>query len=153
LRIGETIALHLRLAMSWPFTGSAQTGQEIRRGLREDVRVNLEADSLNAALLGPKTRVGSPEFDFFVREVVREMTSKTGQKCNRNPPATVPEEVADAVAEAIVAALAKWVVASPPIPLNYGPLVQHGAAQVCPGGIGKFDASDGGLVLAREIFP
>ena len=75
---------HLRLGDVVAFTGSAETGAGVRQHPRiqqQGVRVNIEADSLNAALLGPDAAPGSPSFDFFVREVVREMTSKTGQKC------------------------------------------------------------------------
>ena len=53
----------------------------IPRIRQQNIRVNIEADSLNAALLGPDVAPDSPEFGFFAREVVREMTSKAGQKC------------------------------------------------------------------------
>ncbi|MDH3285606.1 MAG: aldehyde dehydrogenase family protein, partial [Acidobacteriota bacterium] len=66
------------------FTGSAQTGRMLRgRDVINDnsVRFNLEADSLNFSMLGPDAEPGSPEFDLFVKEVGKEMTIKTGQRC------------------------------------------------------------------------
>ena len=66
------------------FTGSADTGAWIRGRdsiLRAGVRVNVEADSLNAAVLGPDIDRDSPCYDLFLREVARDMTQKAGQKC------------------------------------------------------------------------
>jgi 3,4-dehydroadipyl-CoA semialdehyde dehydrogenase len=107
------LPMYLQLGDAVSFTGSAQTAREIRKGIREDVRVNVEADSLNAALLGVDAKPGSPSFDFFVREVVREMTSKAGQKCTAIRRVLVPSEVADAVTEAIVGVLSTIVVGDP----------------------------------------
>ena len=45
------------------------------------VRFNMEADSLNCSILGPDAAPGTEEFDLFIKEVVREMTAKAGQKC------------------------------------------------------------------------
>ena len=99
---------HVRFGDAIAFTGSAETGEAIRMHPRvraEGVRVNVEADSLNAALLGPDGAPGTPVFDLFVREVVREMTGKAGQKCTAIRRALVPREHADAVVDAIAAAL------------------------------------------------
>ncbi len=104
---------YLQVGDAISFTGSAKTAREIQKGIREGVRVNVEADSLNAALLGPDAKPGSLEFDFFVREVVREMTSKTGQKCTAIRRVLVPSEVAPAVTEAIAVALSRVVVGDP----------------------------------------
>ena len=65
--------------------------------------VNIEADSINAALLAPDAAAGGAAFDAFVREVVREMTVKAGQKCTAIRRIFVPAEKADAVAEALAA--------------------------------------------------
>jgi 3,4-dehydroadipyl-CoA semialdehyde dehydrogenase len=97
-RFGDAIA----------FTGSAETAEIVRshphvRGA--GIRVNVEADSLNASLLGPDAAPGTPAFDLFVREVAREMTSKAGQKCTAIRRALVPAEHVDAVAAAIGAAV------------------------------------------------
>ena len=66
------------------FTGSAATGQLLKSGhamVSKSVRFNQEADSLNFSMLGPDAHPGTEEFDLFVKEVVREMTVKAGQKC------------------------------------------------------------------------
>ncbi len=129
---------HLRLGDVVAFTGSADTGRAIRQQLREDVRLNIEADSLNAALLAPDATLGSPEFDFFVREVVREMTAKTGQKCTAIRRVLVPAAVADAVTEAIAAALAKVVVGNPAdASVTMGPVVNMAQRKSVEEGIRK----------------
>lgn len=66
------------------FTGSAETGKKLKshaRILSESVPFNMEADSLNCCVLGMDVLPGSPAFDLFIKEVVREMTTKAGQKC------------------------------------------------------------------------
>jgi 3,4-dehydroadipyl-CoA semialdehyde dehydrogenase len=65
------------------------------------VRVNIEADSLNSALLGEDGEPGTPSFDLFVNELVREMTTKSGQRCTAIRRALVPAAYYDAVAEAV----------------------------------------------------
>ncbi len=66
------------------FTGSATTGRMLKshpRILSESVPFNMEADSLNCCILGADVQPGMPEFDLFIKEVVREVTTKAGQKC------------------------------------------------------------------------
>lgn len=109
------------------FTGSADTARRLRshpRVLQGGVRVNVEADSLNAALLGPDAGPDSEEFRLYVREVVREMTIKAGQKCTAIRRLLVPAAQAAAIAEAVGAALAKVVVGNPrDASVRMGPLV------------------------------
>ena len=109
------------------FTGSAETALRIRSHpavLRNSTRVNVEADSLNAALLGPDAKPGTTEFDLLVREVVREMTVKAGQKCTAIRRVLVPADQRSAVQEAIAARLAKTVVGNPRNKdVRMGPLV------------------------------
>ena len=135
---------HLRLGDVVAFTGSADTGDGIRQHPRirqQGVRVNIEADSLNAALLGPDAAPGSPSFDFFVREVVREMTSKTGQKCTAIRRVLVPAEHAAAATDAIAAALAKVVVGDPANPaVTMGPVVNMAQRKSVEEGIRKLSA-------------
>jgi len=132
---------HLRLGDAVAFTGSAETGSRIRQHPRieqQGVRVNIEADSLNAALLGPDAAPGSPLFDFFVREVVREMTTKTGQKCTAIRRVLVPAEDAAAVTDAIAAALSTVVVGNPANPtVAMGPLVNMAQRKSVEEGIRK----------------
>ncbi len=66
------------------FTGSATTGRMLKahpRILSEAVPFNMEADSLNCGILGNDVCPGTPEFDIFIKEVAREITTKAGQKC------------------------------------------------------------------------
>lgn len=98
------------------FTGSTDTAATIRSHeavTRHHVRVNTEADSLNSAILAPNAQADSPAFDLLVREVVREITGKAGQKCTAIRRILVPEAVADAAGEAIAARLAKTTVGDP----------------------------------------
>ena len=90
------------------FTGSAETAAVIRSHpavAQRSVRANIEADSLNAALLLPGTQAGDDSFNLLVREVVREMTVKSGQKCTAIRRVFVPAGLFDAAAEAIAAKL------------------------------------------------
>jgi 3,4-dehydroadipyl-CoA semialdehyde dehydrogenase len=106
------------------FTGSASTAAQIRshRAITSSsVRVNIEADSLNCALLLPDddvetdvaNGVDSRAFSLLVREVVREMTSKSGQKCTAIRRVLVPERLFRAAADAIAAKLACVTVGNP----------------------------------------
>lgn len=108
------------------FTGSASTAQKLRSHpvvLANSVRFVSETDSINSSLLGPDAAPGQPEFDFFVREVTREMTAKAGQKCTAIRKAIVPAAHADAVVQAIKASLAKIVVGDPRLEqVRMGPL-------------------------------
>lgn len=98
------------------FTGSADTASRIRSHAavaQRSVRVNIEADSVNSALLLPGEAPDSPAFDLLVREVVREMTVKSGQKCTAIRRIFVPDSLYDATAQAIAAKLAKTTVGNP----------------------------------------
>lgn len=98
------------------FTGSAETGALIRSHAavaQRSVRANIEADSLNSALLMPDATPGSEAFNLLVREVVREMTVKSGQKCTAIRRILVPAAVYEAAAEAIGAKLRAITVGNP----------------------------------------
>ena len=98
------------------FTGSADTAALIRGHAavaRHSVRANIEADSLNSALLLPGAAPGDAVFELLVKEVVREMTVKSGQKCTAIRRVLVPEALYSPVAEAVSARLAKVSVGNP----------------------------------------
>ena len=98
------------------FTGSADTAQKLQSHpviSREAVRFVAERDSLNASILGPDADPQSPEFGLFVKEVVREMTVKAGQKCTAIRRAFVPASMLDAAQAALSEALGKVVVGDP----------------------------------------
>ena len=100
------------------FTGSAATAQKLQAHpvmTRESVRFVAERDSLNATVLGPDCTPDTPEFELFVKEVVREMTVKAGQKCTAIRRTFVPANLIEAVQEAIAARLSKVVVGDPSV--------------------------------------
>uniref|UniRef100_UPI00037EC4DA aldehyde dehydrogenase family protein n=1 Tax=Herbaspirillum lusitanum TaxID=213312 RepID=UPI00037EC4DA len=119
------------------FTGSADTAAKLRvhpNLIRNSVPFNAEADSLNCAILGPDVTPDDEEFDLFVKEVAREMTTKAGQKCTAIRRAIVPRQHIDAVAERLRARLAKTVVGDPSLEqVRMGPLAskaqQHDVAE------------------------
>ena len=98
------------------FTGSAETAALIRSHpavTHRSVRVNIEADSVNSALLLPGEASDSAALDLLAKEVVREMTVKSGQKCTAIRRVFVPQNQYDQMAQAIAARLAKTTVGNP----------------------------------------
>ncbi|MEW5561204.1 phenylacetic acid degradation bifunctional protein PaaZ [Enterobacter asburiae] len=90
------------------FTGSAQTGQSLRihpNIVKNSIPFTMEADSLNCCVLGEDVTPEQPEFALFIREVVREMTAKAGQKCTAIRRIIVPQSQTEAVSEALIARL------------------------------------------------
>ncbi len=108
------------------FTGSADTSEKLRNHKaisRNAVRFIAERDSLNAAILGADAKPGTPEFELFVKEVVREMTVKAGQKCTAIRRVIVPKTLEHEVAEALKAQLQRVVVGDPRLEqVRMGPL-------------------------------
>ncbi len=111
------------------FTGSADTAAKLRvhpNIVRQSIPFNAEADSLNCAILAPDVSPDDEEFDLFVKEVAREMTVKSGQKCTAIRRAIVPRQHLDAVAERLRARLAKTVVGDPAVEgVRMGALASH----------------------------
>ena len=98
------------------FTGSAETGRMLKsheRILHESVPFNMEADSLNCAVLGEDAAPGTEVFNLFIKEVRKEMTVKCGQKCTAIRRVIVPEKYLDAVQEALSNALSKTTIGNP----------------------------------------
>jgi 3,4-dehydroadipyl-CoA semialdehyde dehydrogenase len=98
------------------FTGSSQTGIKIRSlapVIENSVRVNVEADSLNAAVLGPDVEPGSDTYDLFVKDVLRDMTQKAGQKCTAIRRVLTPAGLADRVRDDLADRLRAIVVGNP----------------------------------------
>ena len=98
------------------FTGSADTAATIRAHsaiTRHSVRNNIEADSINCALLLPGHAADSEAVALLAREVAREMTVKSGQKCTAIRRILVPQSLYENVAQAIGAQLAKTTVGNP----------------------------------------
>ena len=107
------------------FTGSASTADKLRAHpavVRNSVRFNAEADSLNCSILGPDAGPGTPEFDLYVKQLVNEMTVKAGQKCTAIRRAFVPAQHLDAVVAAARERLAKTTVGNPTGQVRMGAL-------------------------------
>lgn len=98
------------------FTGSASTGRKLKSHpniTNNSVPFNLEADSLNACVLGKDAVPGSAEFDLFIKEVHREITVKTGQKCTAVRRILVPENLIDDVQSSLIKRLQKTIIGNP----------------------------------------
>lgn len=86
------------------FTGSASTGKMLKahpRIIEESIPFNMEADSLNAMVLGEDVTPDQPEFDLFIKEVAKEITIKAGQKCTAVRRIIVPESRIEEVQKAL----------------------------------------------------
>jgi oxepin-CoA hydrolase/3-oxo-5,6-dehydrosuberyl-CoA semialdehyde dehydrogenase len=113
--VGDLLA-HLRGQDVLAFTGSSSTSAELRRHanvIGSSVRVNVEADSLNAAVLGPDAARDSEAYAQFVADVVRDMTQKSGQKCTAIRRVLVPEASLESVREDLVERLSAVKVGDP----------------------------------------
>lgn len=108
------------------FTGSATTGRKLRahpRLIAESVRFNMEADSLNFSMLGPEAAPGTEEYDLFIKEVVREMTTKAGQKCTAIRRTLVPALMVDDVIRSLAQRLEAATLGDPAAEgVRWGPL-------------------------------
>lgn len=98
------------------FTGSATTGRKLKahpRIISESVPFTMEADSLNASILGEDAAPGTPEFDLFIKETRKEMTVKCGQKCTAIRRIIVPEKWVEDVHLALGKELSKTTIGNP----------------------------------------
>lgn len=96
------------------FTGSADTAATLRshpRIMHDGAKLNAETDSINSAILGPDADPAS--IQLLVREVVRELTIKSGQKCTAIRRIFVPESTYDTIAQSLALGLAKVTVGDP----------------------------------------
>src|SRR4030095_6890320 len=105
---------------------------------RHSVRVNVEADSLNAAVLGPDAAPGSETYDFFLKDVLRDMTQKAGQKCTAIRRVLAPSSVAAKVRDAVVERLQSVTVGNPAQEgVRMGPVATADQLQDVREGIGQ----------------
>lgn len=114
--LGRGIIDHVDCRDTVSFTGSASTGKVLKSLpliTEESVSFNLEADSLNATILGKHAVPGTAEYDLFVKECVKEITIKTGQKCTAIRRIIVPEDLIDEVEKSIAERLAKTTIGDP----------------------------------------
>ena len=98
------------------FTGSAQTALLLKSNpnlIANAVRFIAEQDSLNASILGPDAAPETAEFDLFIKEVHREMTTKAGQKCTAIRRMIVPDRLLEEVTTALKVRLEATVIGNP----------------------------------------
>jgi len=132
---------HVREEDIVSFTGSAETAARIRSNanvLKRSVRVNIEADSINSAILGPDCAPGTDVFDLLVKEVVREMTLKAGQKCTAIRRVLVPRQQVKVFGDALSERLSAVQVGNPRNPdSKMGPVVNKAQQSSCLEGLAK----------------
>ena len=121
---------HLNCQDLVAFTGSKNTAEMLQqhpRVVSESVHFTAETDSLNSSILGPDATPGTPEFDLFIKEVVREMTSKAGQKCTAIRRIIAPAASAADVVRELSTALGKIRIGHPAnAEVDMGALASHG---------------------------
>jgi len=116
--LGRGLIDHVESCDVVTFTGSSTTGLLLKshpRIIEKNTPFNLEADSLNATVLGKHATPGTVEFDLFIKETVKEMTIKAGQKCTAVRRIIVPENLIDEVQKGIYARLASTTIGDPKI--------------------------------------
>ncbi len=109
---------HVKNGDTVTFTGSASTGKMLKahpRLIEEAVPFNMEADSLNCSVLGLDVTTEMPEFDIFIKEVAREITTKAGQKCTAVRRIIVPEHLVEDVQIALGKRLASSTIGDPSV--------------------------------------
>ena len=107
---------HLNCQDTIAFTGSKNTAEFLQqhpRVISESVAFTAETDSLNSSVLGPDATPGTPEFDLFVKEVTREMTSKAGQKCTAIRRIIAPASISGDLVSALSTALGEIRIGNP----------------------------------------
>lgn len=116
------------------FTGSAKTGRMLKSMphiIENAIPFNMEADSLNAAILGEDAAPGTPDFDIFIKEIRREITTKAGQKCTAVRRIIVPEKYLEDTQIALGKALSKTTIGDPAVEgVRMGALVNRQQMEV-----------------------
>jgi len=141
--VGDLLS-HLRGQDVVAFTGSGSTAAQLRRSenlARYNVHLNVEADSLNAAVLGPDVQDGSETMNLFLAEVTKEITQKAGQKCTAVRRIYVAKERVDAVRDALVERLRDVKVGNPADEkITMGPLATAAQLRDVREGIGRLQS-------------
>ncbi|MEZ4446480.1 MAG: 3,4-dehydroadipyl-CoA semialdehyde dehydrogenase [Polyangiaceae bacterium] len=137
------------------FTGSSDTAQKLAslpRVLSREVRLNVEADSLNAAVLGPGA--DDDTYGLFLKDVVKEITQKTGQKCTAIRRIFVPEAMQARVVEDLVDRLREIVVGNPTTEgVRMGPLATAQQLRDVRAGLGALAEGAQVVLDGREPSP
>lgn len=124
------------------FTGSGTTGARLRAiaaHTEQSSRINVEADSLNAAILGRDVELGSETWQLMIREIVTDTRQKAGQKCTAIRRVLVPPERLEECTEALETELTAIVVGDPAVAtVRMGPLVNAAQLADVRAGIAAF---------------
>ncbi len=148
------------------FTGSGSVGQSVQSHpdvIRTNARVNVEADSLNASIIGPDMTPGSDSWFMFINDIVRDFTQKAGQKCTCVRRIFVPHALADAAIDALTERLDALVVGEPADrATDIGPLSTPAQRRDYEHGIGQLEQAatrvwvgkqlDQGCYVAPQLF-
>lgn len=151
LVIGSTQDLleHLGPQDALAFTGSGDTGTKLRglaNVLSRSVRVNVEADSLNAAVLAADA--DDDTYGMFVRDVSKEITQKSGQKCTATRRIFVPASMIDRVQSDLIERLSAVKVGDPANgDVTMGPLATAQQQRDFRAGVQKLEASGANIVF------
>jgi len=112
---------------SLAFTGSAATARSFRQAMasRElPPRLTVEADSVNATILGPDAGPGSALFDLAVWEAVKALSVKAGQLCTNIRRILVPKAFEADFSAALAAKVEALVVGDPALEsTRVGPVI------------------------------
>ncbi|GAA3759796.1 phenylacetic acid degradation bifunctional protein PaaZ [Microbacterium kribbense] len=145
----------LRLGDAVAFTGSASTAKALQAQTPDGVRFTSETDSINASVLGPDAAPGTPVFDAFVRQLMVELTAKTGQKCTAIRRAIVPRGLMPAVGDALRVKLSEKVVVGDPHVegVTMGPVVSLAQRDEVLRGVRKLVDAGGTLLVGSTAAP
>ncbi len=136
---------HLTTQDVLAFTGSSNTATMLRNNanlVANSVPINVEADSLNAAILGPDVDASSETYDLFLREVVRDMTQKAGQKCTAIRRIFVPADRIESVREDLCQELSRMPVGNPLTrEVKVGPLATSNQLRDVKAGLSRLQES------------
>lgn len=148
---------HVREEDIVSFTGSADTAARIRSHanvLHRSVRVNIEADSINSAILGPDCASGADLFDLLVKEVVKEMTLKAGQKCTTIRRVFLPRQTLGTFGDAVSSRLSTMKVGDPRnSEVKVGPVVNKPQQAACLEGLKKLRSECSVVFGGSDNFP
>lgn len=132
---------HVQLGDAVAFTGSSGVGAYIRTAVPAGVRVNIEADSLNAVVLGGGVDDDSDTYELFLREAAKEITQKAGQKCTATRRIFVPTQMIEQVREDLSERLSDVRVGNPALrEVRMGPLATRRQAADVAEGVGRLAA-------------
>ncbi len=139
------------------FTGSGRTGAILRRLAPisdRHVRVNVEADSLNAVVIGEDVEVGSEVWQMAVRDIAREVTQKTGQKCTATRRVFVPRGALEALTEALSEEIGRVKIGHPMHDgVRMGPVASAAQQRSVKEGIARFVEAGATLAYQNDAAP